>query len=193
MAYLAGANIDTDRIIPAKYVVASTNFEGLEQWVFADDRLAWRNEGRTHPFDGRSSGEGIILIVEDNFGCGSSREHAPQALMRWGVRAIVGISFGEIFRRNCDQIGLLCCSLPPKWLTDHRATLQMDLGRIRLDIQRCEIIFKDLVAPIGLSPRLREQLLAGNPDILTQLMLENEATVHVESRLPYLNHWATAH
>jgi 3-isopropylmalate/(R)-2-methylmalate dehydratase small subunit len=100
---LPGNDIDTDRIIPARFLGRLT-FAGLEDFVFADDRL----EKVDHPFNEERYKGGSILIVNQNFGCGSSREHAPQALLRWGIRAIVGELFGEIFFNNCTAIGLPC-------------------------------------------------------------------------------------
>ena len=98
-----GHDIDTDRIMPARFLKA-VSFEGLERHVFEDDRAA----NASHPFNDRRYTGASVLVVNGNFGCGSSREHAPQGLQRWGIRAIIGESFSEIFQGNAAMIGMPC-------------------------------------------------------------------------------------
>ena len=122
---LVGNDIDTDRIIPARFLKCVT-FDGLGEQVFADDRAAL--EGR-HPFDQPQYQGATILVVNRNFGCGSSREHAPQAIARWGIKAVLGESFAEIFFGNCVAIGIPCLTATAEVVGQVQAALEADPNR----------------------------------------------------------------
>ncbi len=117
---LRGDDIDTDRIIPARFLKC-ISFDDLGESVFADDRLEQKG---LHPFDQAQNQNSSILIVNKNFGCGSSREHAPQALMRWGIRAIIGQSFAEIFYGNCLSIGIPCAIIAESSINSIRKQIE---------------------------------------------------------------------
>ena len=135
---LIGNDIDTDRIIPARFLKCIT-FNNLGESVFKDDR---ENLKGKHPFDLKSNKGSSILIVNSNFGCGSSREHAPQALLRWGIRAIIGESFAEIFYSNCVAIGIPCFTLPKELIKKIQKNSIENNSLIEIDINNSKLITK---------------------------------------------------
>src|SRR5207247_2686162 len=127
---LRGDDIDTDRIMPARFLV-SVSFEGLERHLFEDERAA----DPAHPFNDRRYQGASILVVNANFGCGSSREHAPQGLVRAGIRAIVGVSFSEIFQGNAAMLGLPCFAAAPADVDRLQTLIEADADAvIRADV-----------------------------------------------------------
>ena len=137
---LIGNDIDTDRIIPARFLKC-INFDALGKSVFEDDRKTLK--GR-HPLDLEENKNASILIVNSNFGCGSSREHAPQALMRWGIKAIIGESFAEIFYSNCIAIGIPCFTLPKKSIQDIQKYIDNKSLFLEIDLKNSLAKSKDL-------------------------------------------------
>ena len=184
---LRGDDIDTDRIIPARYLRAIT-FEGMERHVFEDDRKA-----SAHPFDDPRFAGARILLVNGNFGCGSSREHAPQAISRWGIRAIVGESFSDIFFGNSVAIGLPCVTAPRAdldalmALVDRRprTTVRVDLARLILE---SDTMMFDVRLPLP----TQQAFVSGTWDT-TGMMLEQFGEVRaVAERLPYIKGFSAA-
>jgi len=184
-----GDDIDTDRIMPARFLRAVT-FEGLEQHLFEDERAgsaAGDLAASPHPFDDRRYREASILLVNRNFGCGSSREHAPQGLHRWGIRAVVGESFSEIFFGNALIIGLPCVTASPGDVRQFmdRVEKQPDV-RLRIDLQAgtCEV--EGFRCAVSIPAAARDALVAGAWDT-TGLLLERYGEVDaVAARLPYI-------
>jgi 3-isopropylmalate/(R)-2-methylmalate dehydratase small subunit len=183
---LRGDDVDTDRIMPARFLRALT-FEGLGDHVFEDDRKACATRGDLHPFDAPDASGAVLLIVNRNFGCGSSREHAPQGLMRRGIRAIVGESFAEIFFGNAASLGIPCLVAS----ADAIAAL-MDLVErqprdlVVVDLQQMAVRAGPFCAPVDLPGAVREAFLDGTWDA-TGLLLEQFAEVEqLAARLPYL-------
>ncbi|MBU6230657.1 MAG: 3-isopropylmalate dehydratase small subunit [Cyanobacteria bacterium REEB459] len=179
---LVGNDIDTDRIIPARFLKAIT-FDGLGAEVFADDRAALA--GR-HAFDQPQYQGATILVVNRNFGCGSSREHAPQAIARWGIRAILGESFAEIFFGNCLAIGIPCLTASPEVITQVQATLATQPDQpLRIDLGQLELGWGGRVAPLAIPPGARQAFLEGNWDACGQLVANTPGIRATAARLPY--------
>ena len=184
---LRGDDIDTDRIIPGRFLRCVT-FEGLEQHVFEDDR---QQRNGAHAFDQDVYAGASILVANNNFGCGSSREHAPQSLMRWGIRGVVGESFAEIFFGNCVALGIPCLQLKKRDAdalqrqveSDPKLTVTLDLDArtIRAGSQSYDAMLPDGV---------RGSFLAGTWDATGQLMAAPEDVASVAKRLPYLQRFA---
>jgi 3-isopropylmalate/(R)-2-methylmalate dehydratase small subunit len=177
---LRGHDIDTDRIIPARYLRA-VSFEGLERHVFADDRA-----GGGHPFDDPRYAGAAALLVNRNFGCGSSREHAPQALQRWGIRAIAGEGYSEIFFGNSLQLGLPCLTVSPDDIERLMRAVERDPTTIvAMDVESMTIAAGPLRVAATMPPAARDALISGLWDG-TGLLLEDFDEVRaVASRLPY--------
>jgi 3-isopropylmalate/(R)-2-methylmalate dehydratase small subunit len=183
---LPGDDLDTDRIMPARFLKAVT-FEGLEAHVFEDDRRAIKEQGSQHPFDDQSRAGARILITGANFGCGSSREHAPQGLSRWGLHAIVAESFAEIFAGNALMIGLACVSATAGDLELLRKRTQQNPALVCVvDLERQSLTAEDLTIAIHQPPAARAALLSGAWDT-TGLLLEDYGDVErTASELPYI-------
>ncbi len=179
---LIGNDIDTDRIIPARFL-KSINFDSLGESVFEDDRETLK--GR-HPFDLEENKNASILIVNSNFGCGSSREHAPQALMRWGIKAIIGESFAEIFYSNCIAIGIPCFTLPKKSIQEIQKYNDNKLLFLEIDLKNSLAKSKDFHFKLEIKKSSRKMFLSGEWDA-TSTLLENENLIENKfNDLPYL-------
>jgi 3-isopropylmalate/(R)-2-methylmalate dehydratase small subunit len=181
-----GNDIDTDRIIPARYLREIT-FEGLGPHAFEDDRRALDG---AHPLDDpRFAGAGV-LVVNENFGCGSSREHAPQALLRRGIRAIVGESFAEIFFGNCVTIGLPCVTMAPEHVESLQALLdEAPDAELTVDIDGQRIVTDQGAYPAAVPASARASFLTGRWDALGQLLENADEVQATSARLPYLTGW----
>jgi len=188
-----GDDIDTDRIIPARFLKCVT-FDALGPAAFADDRaeLATAPSG-PHPFDRPEHQGAAILLVNRNFGCGSSREHAPQALMRWGIRAVVGESFAEIFYGNCLALGIPCL------VADHASMLAIQAAAaeapaeiFRLDVAAASLSAGSQQWSLELAGGPRQMLVSGQWDATGQLVANDAALQATAARLPYLQAFAPA-
>jgi 3-isopropylmalate/(R)-2-methylmalate dehydratase small subunit len=181
-----GQDIDTDRIIPARFLKA-ISFEGIQAHVFEDDRQQALEQGRPHPFDIDAYHGASFLLVNRNFGCGSSREHAPQALKRWGIRAVVGESFSEIFFGNSLAIGMPCVAVPSAEANALIAEVERAPSTpLRLDIVNLTLTAGGRTIPVSMPKPAHEALISGVWDA-TGMLLDDPAEVEaVSKRLPYV-------
>ena len=187
---LRGDSIDTDRIIPARFL-RSVSFEGLENHLFEDDRIqADAETPGTHPMSNQAYAGSTILLVNANFGCGSSREHAPQAIRRWGIRAVVGESYSEIFFGNSVALGLPCLTASAADIERLMALVEKDPSTVvSIDIERETATAPGVTATVTLPPAARESFLEGTWDATGMLLERFEEVEAVAGRLPYVAGW----
>jgi len=184
---VVGDDIDTDRIIPARYLKCVT-FDHLAAGAFADDRS---EQAGAHPFDLEQHRDASILVVNRNFGCGSSREHAPQALIRRGIRALIGESFAEIFFGNCLTLGVPCLS----GSHDDVAALQALVNRepttvLTIDVAGLTVASTDQQWSLQLAEGPLSALVSGQWDGTSQLVAHDAELRATAARLPYLHSFA---
>jgi 3-isopropylmalate/(R)-2-methylmalate dehydratase small subunit len=183
---LRGDDMDTDRIMPARFLKSIT-FEGLDAHVFEDDRLEAKRAARVHPFDEGKYQGASILVANRNFGAGSSREHAPQGLRRWGIRAIVAESFAEIFFGNSLMIGLACVTASAKDVATLMSLVEANANAmlaVDLKARTCQV--EGTTIPVSIPDHVRDTLMTGAWDT-TGLLLDNYEQVNaVAAKLPYL-------
>jgi 3-isopropylmalate/(R)-2-methylmalate dehydratase small subunit len=181
---LRGDDIDTDRIIPARYLRCVT-FDDLGRHAFEDDRAQAKGD---HPLDQRRYADASLLIVGRNFGCGSSREHAPQALLRWGFRAFVGGSFAEIFFGNCVALGLPCVTLPDAERAALMDAVELDPEQeLVLDLVSGTLTSRAGSVRVGMPEGVRRQLVEGTWDATGQLLDAGDAIERTARSLPYVS------
>ena len=182
-----GDDIDTDRVMPARFLKAVT-FEGLEQHLFEDDRAEAAARGAVHPFDDPARRGASILFVGRNFGCGSSREHAPQAIARWGIRAIVGESFAEIFFGNALMLGLPCVSVDRSRLALIADGVTADSRlEVVVDLEAGNVMAGNFGTSALMPETARQALMTGGWDATAMLLEDSDAVKRVADKLPYIS------
>lgn len=183
---IRGDEIDTDRIIPARFLRCVT-FDGLGEQAFRDERFDQDGGSKDHPMNDQRFAGATVLAVNKNFGCGSSREHAPQAIARWGIRAIIGESFADIFAGNCASIGVpaVTASTP-----DVRAIQdiieQTPATELVLNLDSMTVTVGDAVFPVSMPASHRSKFLSGSWDTMAALLANISDIKQTAQRIPYL-------
>ena len=183
---IRGNDIDTDQIIPARFMKVVT-FDGLGEFAFFDLRFDENDEPKDHPMNERRFQDASVMVVNSNFGCGSSREHAPQALMRWGIDALIGESFAEIFAGNCLALGIPTVTADSEtigklqdWVDEHPD------GEIDIDVEAETVSYDDRTVSVTVDEAQRKALVEGVWDT-TALMKSNRESVRATAEsLPYV-------
>ena len=179
---LVGDDIDTDRIIPARFLKC-IDFDSLGKSVFDDDRKTLKGN---HPFDLETNKGSSILIVNSNFGCGSSREHAPQALMRWGIKAIIGESFADIFYSNCIAIGIPCFTLPKESIKEIQQYLDVKNLFLEIDLLESTAKAEQFKFNLEIKETSKKMFLSGEWDATSKLLENMDLIENKLNDLPYL-------
>ena len=179
-------DIDTDRIIPARYLRCVT-FEGLGEHAFEDDR----QQDPQHPFNNPQYAGAKVLVAGRNFGCGSSREHAPQALIRWGIAAVIGESFAEIFFGNCTTLGVPCVTAARADIEKLAAAIRQDPSiEVTVDVAADTVRYGTQSFAAKLPPGPKQALTTGQWDFLSQLVEAGDEIRATAGRLPYMTNFA---
>jgi len=186
--HIPGDDIDTDRIIPARFMKCVT-FDGLGEFAFADAKAAEKAAGRLHPLDDSRFDGATILISGSNFGCGSSREHAPQALYRYGFRAVIAESFAEIFFGNSTTLGIPCVKMSKQDIDDLSALIdKTPSALVTVDLTENKVTVDDVAftAAISIPEQARKPLLEGRWDSIADLVDGLEDVKARVAAIPYL-------
>lgn len=180
---LKGDDIDTDRIIPARFLKCVT-FDGLGDHAFEDDRTQLKGE---HPFDQAFYQQAKVLVVNRNFGCGSSREHAPQSIARWGIQALVGESFAEIFFGNCVAMGVPCVTADGETVATLQAAIATNpQADVNVDLASMTVSCGEMTAAVSMGDGPRQMFLGGTWDACGQLVAQVEKIKATAAQLPYV-------
>ena len=184
--FVPGDDIDTDRIIPARFMKCIT-FDGLGEYLFRDVRKTESGEEKKHNLNDPRFAEASILVSGNNFGCGSSREHAPQSILRAGYNAVIAGSFAEIFFGNSTNLGVVCviASDTDREIIASAIEKQPEL-EITIDVEDHKIWYDDQFVPCEIKPGARDSLLSGNYDPLDELLVGADEVSKTACALPYM-------
>jgi 3-isopropylmalate/(R)-2-methylmalate dehydratase small subunit len=179
-----GDDIDTDQIIPARFL-KTTTWEGLDEYAFYDARRDDDGELNDHPFNEYRGAN--VLVVNENFGCGSSREHAPRALARWGVEAIVGESFAEIFADNCKSLGIPAARADPETVAELQSFIEDDPeAGVEVDVVEETVTYDGKTVDVEVPEAMREALVQGIWDSVALLRSNLDGVESTAADLPYV-------
>jgi len=184
--HVPGNDIDTDRIIPARFMKCVT-FDGLGEYLFYDMRKNADGSDKPHPLNEARFRGASILLSGVNFGCGSSREHAPQALQKFGIRAVIAEGFAEIFHGNCVTLGMPCVSASRETIAAIAAASEADPGSVvTIDVANQRVTFGRRVADVAIRESARDALVNGRWDPIGELVDGAGDAAAVASRLRYM-------
>jgi 3-isopropylmalate/(R)-2-methylmalate dehydratase small subunit len=184
--YVGGDDIDTDRIIPARFMKCVT-FDGLGQYLFNDVRFEENGAQKAHPLNDPKHAGATVLLSNANFGCGSSREHAPQAIAKFGFKAVVAESFAEIFFGNSTTLGMPCVSVTRDAVLALAKAIEADPNvELTLDLEKGTVSAGSLSFPATMKPAARDALVKGEWDPIGQLLDGAEQVKKTAANLPYL-------
>ncbi len=185
--YVPGDDIDTDRIIPARFMKCIT-FDGLGDYLFYDVRKTEDGEDKKHNLNDPRFKAATIIVSGNNFGCGSSREHAPQSIMRAGFKAVIAGSFAEIFYGNSTNLGIVCVTAADIDREVLAKAIEADPElEITIDVNDHKIWFGDQYITCDMRPGARDSLLKGTYDPLDELLEGTEAVSETAGKLPYMS------
>ena len=183
--YVQGNDIDTDRIIPARYLKCVT-FDELGPALFYDERFNADGSSKQHPLDAEVHQGAEVLISDDNFGCGSSREHAPQAIQKFGLKAVIAGSFAEIFYGNCTTLGIPCVVMVTEDRTKIVAEVEADPeAELIVDLESMQVVCANSIYPITMKESAREAFLSATYDPLDNLLAAREDIRQTAEKLGY--------
>ena len=184
---IRGNDIDTDQIIPARFMKVVT-FDGLGEFAFFDQRFEDDDTPKEHPFNEERYQDASVMVVNANFGCGSSREHAPQALMRWGIDAVVGESFAEIFAGNCLALGIPTVTADSETIEALQDFVDDNPdAELEVDVEAETVTYGDTTVDVTVDEAQRKALVDGEWDT-TALMRSNQTAVReLAESLPYVD------
>jgi 3-isopropylmalate/(R)-2-methylmalate dehydratase small subunit len=183
--YVPGDDIDTDQLVPARFLVSVT-FDGLGKALFYDARFTRDGKPKEHPLNDARFQSAKVLLANQNFGCGSSREHAPQAIQKAGFRAVIAESFAEIFFGNSTTLGIPCVSLTHADVTELAKAVEADPAlEITVDVERLEVRAGGRIYKAQLKQSARDALVRGEWEPISQLLEAGDAVRAIKERLPY--------